>query len=97
MIVAALLLATLQAAPAPAAPVTPTAPAARLNLDTPIQAIVADPKGKAVIDADLPTLQANPAYDNFKAFSLHQLQSYAPDRLTDALLGKVATDLAAVK
>lgn len=75
MIVAALLLATLQAAaPAPA----PATTASRLNLDTPVEQIVADAGGKKVLDADLPTLTAHPMYESFKALSLRNLQSYAP-------------------
>ena len=97
MIVAALLLATLQAAPAPAPVPTTTAPAARLNLDTPIETIVADAKGKAVLDADLPGVSNHPSYEMFKAMSLNQVQGYAPDKLTNEALAKVATDLAAIK
>ena len=100
MIVAALLLAAVQAAPAAPAPAAaPLAPVAgaRLTIETPIETIVADPKGKAVLDADLPTLATNPSYEMFKGMSLHQLQAYAPDKLTDALLGKVGTDLAAIR
>lgn len=98
MIVAALLLVALQtsAAPAPAAPATAAA-TARLNLDTPVEAIVADPKGKAVLDADIPELTPNELYESFKTMSLHQLQTYRPERLTEALLAKVAADLAAIK
>ena len=102
MIVAALLLAAAQtaqaptAAPAPPAPLA-TAPAARLNLDTPVETIMADPKGKAVMDANLPQLAAHPSYEMAKSMSLKQLQGYAPDTLTDAVLAKTAADLAAVK
>ena len=98
--IVALLLATAQtatAAPAPVAAPTATAPAARLNLDTPIETIVADTKGKAVIDADLPELTAHPSYEMFKTMSLTQLQGYAPDKLTAAVMTKVATDLAAIR
>ena len=97
MIAIALLLAAAQTAPAPVEPATAAAPASRLNLDTPVEAIVADPRGKAVIDADLPTLAAHPMYDSFKGMSLRQLQSYAADQLTDKVLAKVGADLAAVK
>jgi hypothetical protein len=100
MIISALLLATAQtAAPAPAtAPAAAaTAPASRLNLDTPVEAIMADAKGKTVIDANLPQLAGHPSYDMFKGMSLRQLQSYAADQLTDPVLAKVGTELAAVK
>ena len=103
MLTAALLLLADQSAPA-AAPMTPpamtgaqNAPAGRLSLNTPIQDIEADPKGKAVLDADLPTLRTNDQYDSFKAMSLRDLQPYAGDKLPDTLLVKVATDLAKVK
>lgn len=102
MIVAALLLAAApQAAAAPAAAPAPapatTAPAARLNLDTPIETIVADAKGKAVLDADVPGVTTHPSYEMFKGMSLNQLQSYAADKLTPAVLAKAGTDLAAIR
>lgn len=105
MIVAALLLAAAQTATATPVPTptptataaAPAAPAARLNLDTPVETIVADAKGKAVLDADLPELTAHPSYEMFKSMSLNQLQGYAPDKLTAAVLAKLATDLAAVR
>lgn len=86
------------ATPAPAAP-TPAAPAAaaKFTLDTPIQDIVADAAGKAVIEKDLPGLIGLPQYEMFKAISLKQLQAYSDGKLTDEMLAKTATDLAAVK
>ena len=105
MIVAALLLAAAQTAPAPAAtapapaPAAPVAavPAARLNLDTPVETIMADAKGKAVIDAAIPQLAGHPAYEQFKGMSLNQLQGMAPDQLSADTMAKVGTALAAVK
>lgn len=101
MIVAALMLAAQTATPTPAPVPAPTpaatAPAARLNLDTPVETIVADAKGKAVLDADLPELTAHPSYEMFKTMSLNQLQGYAPDKLTTDVLAKLAADLAAVR
>lgn len=103
MIVAALLLAAQTTTPTPAPAAAPvaapaiTTPAARLNLDTPVETIVADAKGKAVLDADLPELTGHPSYEMFKTMSLNQLQGYAPDKLTAEVLAKLATDLAAVR
>ena len=101
MIIAALLLATAQTAtpaPAPVAPAaTATAPASRLSLDTPVETIMADAKGKAVLDAAIPQLAGHPSYEMFKGMSLNQLQGYAPDQLSADTLAKVATGLAAVK
>jgi hypothetical protein len=84
--------------PAPAAPAA-SAPAtgAKFNLDTPIQDIVADAAGKAVLDKDLPGLIGLPQYEMFKGLSLKQLQGYSDGKLTDETLAKTATDLAAIK
>lgn len=86
------------ATPMPEAP-TPAAPAAaaKFTLDTPIQDIVADAAGKAVIEKDLPGLIGLPQYEMFKAISLKQLQAYSDGKLTDEMLAKTATDLAAIK
>ena len=85
------------AAPAEAAPAAPAAAATRLNLDTPIETVVADAEGKKVLDTDLPGLTTNDKYDMFKSMSLNQVAGFAPDKLTPAALAKVATDLAAIK
>lgn len=103
-IAAALALTTAapafaQTAAASAAPAAPAAPAAatKFNLDTPIETIVADPKGKAVIDTDIPPLTSHPAYDQFKSMSLRALQPLSQGAITDDLLKKVETDLAAIQ
>jgi hypothetical protein len=83
-----------QTAPAPAA--APAA-AAKFNLDTPIEALVADPKAKAVLDADLPGVSTHPSYDMFKGMSLRAVQPMSNGKLTDEQLKKVETDLAAIK
>jgi hypothetical protein len=97
----ALAQTTPAPAPAPSAP-TATAPAApaaaaRLNLDTPIETVVADADGKKVLDADLPGLTTHEKYDQFKSMSLNMVAGFSPDKLTPAVLAKVATDLAAIK
>ncbi|MDB5712293.1 MAG: hypothetical protein JWL96_4363 [Sphingomonas bacterium] len=100
--------ALAQTTPAPAAPATaPAAPAAaapaalaaatRLNLDTPIETVVADAEGKKVLDTDLPGLTTNDKYDMFKSMSLNQVAGFAPDKLTPERLAKVSTDLAVIK
>lgn len=84
------------AAPAPAAPAA-AATATRLNLDTPIETIAADPAGKAVIEQDLPGTLTHPMYDQFKGMSLNQVAPMAADKITPAVLAKVGADLAAIK
>ena len=85
-------------APAPAAP-APAAPAsdAKFNLDTPLQDIVADEKGKAVIEKHFPGMIALPEYEMFKAISLTQLQPYTNGKITDEMLAVTAKDLAEIK
>lgn len=86
-----------QTAPAPAAPATTTASTAKFSLDTPIETIAADPKGKAVLDTDLQNITAHPMYDQFKSMSLAQVQPMSQGALTDAALAKVKVDLEAIK
>lgn len=89
-------LATPLAAQTPPAPAPAAAPAA-ISLDTPIEQIVANPAAKTVLDADFPGLTSHPAYEQFKAMSLKQLQPYSNGVITDDKLAKAGTDLAAVK
>jgi hypothetical protein len=91
---------TAAPAPAPAAPApAPAAPAsdAKFNLDTPLQDIVADEKGKAVIEKHFPGMIALPEYEMFQAISLTQLQPYSNGKITDEMLAATAKDLAEIK
>ncbi len=105
MFVAALMaaapaLAQGTPAPAPATPApAPAVPAAdaKYNLDTPLQDIVADEKGKAVIEKHFPGMIALPEYEMFKAISLTQLQPYSNGKITDEMLAATAKDLAEIK
>jgi hypothetical protein len=94
-------IATAQTAPAPAASsapaAAPAASAAKFNLDTPIQDILANPAAKAVLDKDLPGLTSLPQLEMIKGLSLRQLQPYSDGKLTDEVLAKAETDLAAIK
>lgn len=85
------------AASAPAASPAAPAAAAKFSLDTPIEALVADAKAKAVLDADLPGVTTHPSYDMFKGMSLRAVQPMSDGKLTDEMLKKVETDLAAIK
>lgn len=88
-------VAHAQTAKPAAAAAAPAAP--KFSLDTPIEALVADPKAKAVIEADLPGLSTHPAFDQFKAMSLRQLQPMSNGALSDEVLKKVSDDLTAIK
>lgn len=72
-----------------------TAPTgAPLTLDTPIAELIADPRGKRVLDRDLPGLSTDKNLDKFQALSLRRLAPQTGGRLTPALLETVARDLA---
>ena len=89
-----------QTAPAPAVTTTSTtttASTAKFTLETPIETIAADPKGKAVLDTDLQNITAHPMYDQFKSMSLAQVQPMSQGALTDAAHAKVKIDLEAIK
>ena len=99
---AAVLLAIIAApvlaetpAPVPAAPAA--VPAAKFTLDTPVETIAADPAGKAVLNSDIPGLLVHPMYESFKSMGLLDLQGMSAGKLTDAMLAKTKTDLAAIK
>ena len=78
------------AAPAAAA-------AARLNLDTPVETIMADADGKAVLEANLPGIGAHEHYEHFKAMGLRQIAAVAPAQLSAEVLAKIESGLAAIK
>jgi len=99
MIGAALLVPTVALAQtAPAAPAADAAkPAAKFNLDTPIGELLANEAAKAVLDKELPGLTQLPQLEMIKGLGLKQLQPYSDGKLTDELLAKTETSLAAIK
>ncbi|HEY0624586.1 hypothetical protein [Sphingomonas sp.] len=87
-----------QTAPAaPAAPADAAKAAAKFNLDTPIGELLANEAAKAVLDKELPGLTQLPQLEMIKGLSLRQLQPYSDGKLTDELLAKTETGLAAIK
>lgn len=93
-------LAALAAAPAlaqaPAA--TPATATAALSVETtPIEALVAIPAAKAVLDKDLPGLTTHEAYDQFKGMTLAQVAPMSEGAITEQLLKTVQADLAGIK
>jgi 2-polyprenyl-6-methoxyphenol hydroxylase-like FAD-dependent oxidoreductase len=75
----------------------PTIGARELTLDTPIEQIVAEPQGKAVLDANLPVLAGHERYETFKTMSLRQLQPLSRGLISDAALEKAEAQLVAVR
>jgi hypothetical protein len=94
---AAAVAAPVAALAQPAAPSSPAAPAAAFTIETPIEALMADERAKAVIAKHLPGIDQHPAYDQFKSLSLKALAPFSQGLISDELLGKIDTDLAAIK
>jgi hypothetical protein len=80
------------------APVASTgAPAAlAFSLDTPVERIAADGRGRAVLQRDLPGLMASGQYVLFEDMSLAQIASLSSGQLTKTKLDIVAVDLAGI-
>ena len=77
-------IATRSLTPAPAS----------FSVQTPIDKIAADERGKAVLDRDVPGVMSNPHYVMFSCMSLSQLASLSGGRLTKSKLSQVNSDLA---
>jgi hypothetical protein len=87
--------ASAQSAPAPA---PAAAAAAKFNLDTPIEALVADEKAKAVVTAGLGgDPSQHPSYEMFKGMSLRQVQPMSGGAITEEMLTTIEKGLAAIK
>jgi outer membrane receptor protein involved in Fe transport len=76
---------------------TPAATAAAFSIDTPIEALMADERAKAVVSKHLPGIDQHPAYGDFKSLSLKTLAPFSQGLITDELLGKIEADLTAIK
>ena len=86
-----------QTSPAPAVVPAPV-PAAKFNLDTPLEVLVADEKAHAVLTAGLGIdIATYPGFDGFKAFSLRQIQPGSNGQVTDAMLATIEKGLAEIK
>ena len=70
---------------------------ARLNLDTPVSTIMADAKGAAVLEANLPGIGKHEHYEMFKGMGLRQISGAAPAQLPADKLAKIERELAAIK
>uniref|UniRef100_B0T1A5 Uncharacterized protein n=1 Tax=Caulobacter sp. (strain K31) TaxID=366602 RepID=B0T1A5_CAUSK len=88
--------ALAQSAPSPATPTAEPQTNQALGIDTPIEALVALPKAKAVLDADIPGLTDHPMYQQFKRENLRTLAPKFGGAISDKDLAKVQADLAAL-
>jgi hypothetical protein len=74
---------------------TPT-PAPTLSLDTPVETIAADPRGKAILNHDVPGLLASPSYSMFENMNLSQIAAVSGGRITKAELDMVQANLSQI-
>lgn len=75
----------------------PATAAEAFTVDMPIEALMADERAKAVVVKHLPGIDQHPAYEDFKALSLKSLAPFSQGLITEDLLVKISTDLAAIK
>jgi hypothetical protein len=71
----------------------PAAPAPVFSLDTPVEHIAADPRGKRILNHDVPGLMASRSYLLFEDMSLSQIAIVSGGRLTKAKLDLLQADL----
>jgi len=71
-------------------------PGPKFSLDTPVDRIAANERGKAILERDLPGLMSNKSYVLFDDMSLSQIATVSGGRLTEAKLDSVKADLSAI-
>lgn len=96
LVTASLLLATSVSAQETETAVEETVEtkAAAFTIDTPIADLMADERAKAVVDKHIPGIEAHPAYEQIKGFSLPMVQPFSEGAITDEMLAAIAADLA---
>ncbi|WP_114521172.1 hypothetical protein [Altererythrobacter sp. ZODW24] len=93
----ALLLATAVSAQADEVAESATEAAAKFSTNLPIEALMADEAAAAVVEKHMPGLSEHPAYGQFKAMSLRQVQPFSQGMVTDEMLAAIDADLAALE
>jgi hypothetical protein len=66
------------------------------SVDTPVEIIAADQRGKLILDRDVPGLMASRSYILFDDMSLSQIATVSGGRLTKAKLDRVNADLSQI-
>jgi hypothetical protein len=81
-----------------AAPTAAPAPvAAPLDSTASIETLMASPKAKPIVLKNFPDLDKHPAYDQFKAISLHDLAPLSGGLITEEKIAVFDAELKAVK
>lgn len=78
------------------APVTAYAAPAYTTGETELGTLLDNPATNAVLVKHLPALVENPMIAQVRSLNLKALQQFKPDMITDELLAKIDTDLAAL-
>lgn len=78
-----------------AAPTADAHASAALDGSSPIEAIAANPAGKAALDKNFPDLSAHPAYEQFKGMSLRDLAPLSGGIITDEKIAALEASLKA--
>lgn len=96
---ASLLLAgaaSAQTAPAPAPAPEHEHHAAHPTIESTIEALMADPATRAVLEKHLPGIDKHPAYGQFKGMTLRQVAPFSRGHITAEKIAAIDTDLKAI-
>jgi|GEM_PF-208119 len=66
------------------------------TIDSTIEALVADPATKAVLDKHLPGIDRHAAYAQFKGMTLRQVAPFSQGNITDEKIAAIDADLKAI-
>jgi len=70
--------------------------AAHPTVESSIEALLADPATKAVVEKHLPGMDKHPAYGQFKGMTLRQVAPYSQGHITDEKIAAIDADLKAL-
>jgi hypothetical protein len=97
LVLGAALAFAAATSPAFAADPAPAAAPKFSTADTTIGDLIDNPTTKAVLEKHLSALIGNPQIEMARGMTLKQVQGFAGDQLSDEVLAKVDSDLAAIK
>lgn len=93
-LIAGLFAVAAVSAPAIAADAPAASAAAYSTASTDIGTLLDDPAAKAIIDKHMPGFSSNPQVDMARAMTFAQIQSFAPDQISEESIAKIDADLA---
>ncbi|WP_395943929.1 hypothetical protein [Brevundimonas sp.] len=87
---------TTEPAPAPTPAPEHEHHAAHPTIESSIEALMADPATKAVLEKHLPGIDKHPAYGQFKGMTLRQVAPFSQGNITAEKIAAIDTDLKAI-